>query len=142
MRRTVGLFVTLALDLLVVSVAVAAQPLPRVHRVGLLSASAPRPEYDALADALRQGLHDLGYVEGQNLVMEVRYAAGSPERLRDLAAELVRLPVEVMVAPGTAAIRAAQHTTRTIPIVMVGAYDPVVEGFVASLAQPGGTSRA
>jgi putative tryptophan/tyrosine transport system substrate-binding protein len=138
MRRTVGLFVTLALGLLVVSLAVAAQPLPRVHRVGLLSASAPRPEYDALADALRQGLRDLGYVEGQNLVMEVRYAAGSQERLRDLAAELVRLPVEVMVAPGTAAIRAARHTTRTIPIIMVGAYDPVVEGFVASLAQPGG----
>jgi putative ABC transport system substrate-binding protein len=105
MRRTVRFFVTLALGLLVVSLAGAAQPLPRVHRVGLLSASTPRPEYDALVEALRQGLRDLGYVEGQNLVLEVRYAAGSQERLRDLAAELVRLPVEVMVAPGAAAIR-------------------------------------
>jgi ABC-type uncharacterized transport system substrate-binding protein len=133
-----GLLVTLALVILVAPHTAEAQPLPRVHRVGLLSASTPRPEYDALADALRQGLRDLGYVEGQNLVLEVRYAAGSQERLRDLAAELVRLPVEVMVAPGAAAIRTAQQATPTIPIVMVGSYDPVVEGFVASLAQPGG----
>jgi putative ABC transport system substrate-binding protein len=69
---------------------------------------------------LRQGLHDLGYVEGQNLVMEIRYAAGSEERLRDLAAELVQLKVDVIVAPGAAASRAAQHATRTIPIVMAG----------------------
>jgi putative tryptophan/tyrosine transport system substrate-binding protein len=142
MRRTFGLLVIFALAILVAPPAGGAQPLPHACRIGLLSASAPRPEYDALAAALRQGLRDLGYVEGQNLVLEVRYAAGSPERLRDLAVELVRLPVEVLVAPGTAAIRAAQQATRTIPIVMAGAYDPVVEGFVASLARPGGTSRA
>jgi putative tryptophan/tyrosine transport system substrate-binding protein len=136
--REIALLITLALGLLVAPLTAEAQPLPRVHRVGLLSASAPRPEYDALAEALRQGLRNLGYVEGQNLVLEVRYAAGSQERLRDLAAELVRLPVEVLVAPGAAAIRTAQQATRTIPIVMVGSYDPVVEGFVASLAQPGG----
>jgi putative ABC transport system substrate-binding protein len=87
---------------------------------------------------LRQGLHDLGYVEGQNLVMEIRYAAGSEERLRDLAVELVQLKVDVIVAPGAAASRAAQHATRTIPIVMAGTFDPVEGGFVASLAQPGG----
>jgi putative tryptophan/tyrosine transport system substrate-binding protein len=137
-RRTIALLTTLVLSFLVAPHTVAAQPLPRVHRVGLLSASAPRPEYDALAEALRQGLRDRGYVEGQNLILEVRYAAGSQERLRDLAAELVRLPVEVLVAPGAAAIRTAQQATRTMPIVMVGSYDPVVEGFVASLAQPGG----
>jgi putative ABC transport system substrate-binding protein len=137
-RYRIGLLVTLALVILVAPHTAEAQPLPRVHRVGLLSASAPRPEYDALAEALRQGLRALGYVEGQNLVLEIRYAAGSQERLRDLAAELIRLPVEVLVAPGAAAIRTAQQATRTIPIVMVGSYDPVVEGFVASLAQPGG----
>jgi putative ABC transport system substrate-binding protein len=137
-RYRIELLVTLALAILVAPLTAEAQLLPRVHRIGLLSASAPRPEYDALAEALRQGLRDLGYVEGQNLVLEVRYAAGSPERLRDLAAELVRLPVEVLVAPGAAAIRTAQQATRTIPIVMVGSYDPVVEGFVASLARPGG----
>jgi putative ABC transport system substrate-binding protein len=91
-----------------------------------------------LVEAFRQGLRDLGYVEGQNLVIEVRWAEGSEERLRDLAAELVRLQVEVIVAQGAAAIRAAQHATRTIPIVMAATSDPVGQGFVASLAHPGG----
>jgi putative ABC transport system substrate-binding protein len=89
-------------------------------------------------EAFRQGLRDLGYVEGQNLVMEYRYMEGRAEQLPDLAAELVRLKVDVIVAGGTAAIRAAQHATRTIPIVMAVAYDPVGEGLVASLARPGG----
>jgi putative ABC transport system substrate-binding protein len=137
-RRIVGFLVSLALAILVAPPTAGAQPLPHAHRIGLLSASAPRPEYDALVEVFRQGLRDLGYVECQNLALEVRYAAGSSEQLRELAAELVRLPVGVLVAPGTAAIRAAQHATGTIPIVMAGAYDPVVEGFVASLAQPGG----
>jgi putative ABC transport system substrate-binding protein len=79
-----------------------------------------------------------GYVEGQNLVLTLRYAAGSAERLPALAAELVRLPVEVLVAGGAPAIRAAQHATRTVPIVMAGTADPVAAGFVASLARPGG----
>jgi putative tryptophan/tyrosine transport system substrate-binding protein len=86
----------------------------------------------------RQGLRDLGYVEGQNIVIEYRYAEGRAEQLPDLAAELVRLKVDVIVAGGTAAIRAVQHATRTIPIVMAVAYDPVGEGLVASLARPGG----
>jgi putative ABC transport system substrate-binding protein len=77
-------------------------------------------------------------VEGQNLVIETRYAAGSAEELPALAAELVRLQVEVIVASGTAPIRAAQHATPTIPIVMASTYDPVGAGFVASLARPGG----
>jgi putative ABC transport system substrate-binding protein len=72
------------------------------------------------------------------LVIEYRYAEGSQERLSDLAAELVRLKVDVIVAPGAAAIRAAQHATRTIPIVMTASSDPVGEGFIASLAHPGG----
>jgi putative ABC transport system substrate-binding protein len=91
-----------------------------------------------LLEAFRQGLRDLGYVEGQNLVIEYRYAEGSQERLPDLAAELVRLQVEVIVAGGSNTIRAAQHATRTIPIVMAGTGDAVAFGFVASLARPGG----
>ena len=93
-------------------------------------------------EAFRQGLRELGYVEGQNLVIEYRYAEGRDERLPDFAAELVRLKVDVIVAGGAAAIRAAQHATRTIPIVMAGNADPVAQGFVTSLARPGGTSQA
>jgi putative ABC transport system substrate-binding protein len=89
-------------------------------------------------EAFRQGLRELGYVEGQNLVMESRYAEGSAERLPDLAAELVQLKVDVIVAGGGAGIRAAQRATQTIPIVMAVTGDAVREGFVASLAHPGG----
>jgi putative ABC transport system substrate-binding protein len=83
-------------------------------------------------------LRDLGYVEGQNLRTEHRYAEGSDARLRDLAAELAHLPVDVIVAGGSAATRAAQQATRTIPIVMASSGDPVGMGFVASLARPEG----
>ena len=110
-----------------------------MHRVGrLLGVGSPSSGSDPSFEAFRQGLRELGYVEGQNLVIEDRYAEGSQERLRDLAAELVRLQVDVMVAEGAAAIRAAQHATRTIPIVMAATADPVGQGFVASLAHPGG----
>jgi putative tryptophan/tyrosine transport system substrate-binding protein len=135
-RPPVALLVTLGL--LLVALTAAAQTPAKVLRIGLLHPFSPPSASDARAEALRQGLHDLGYVEGQNFVMEIRYAAGSEERLRDLAAELVQLPVDVLVAPGAAASRAAQHATRTIPIVMAGTFDPVGGGFVASLAQPGG----
>jgi putative ABC transport system substrate-binding protein len=83
-------------------------------------------------------LRDLGYIEGHNLVIEYRWAEGREERLPDLAAELVRLPVDVLVAASAPAARAAQHATTTIPIVMVTRTDPVRAGFVSSLAQPGG----
>jgi putative ABC transport system substrate-binding protein len=111
-----------------------------VHRIGWLSTDFPPPASTSQAreEAFRQGLRALGYVEGQNLVLEFRYAQGSAERLPDLAAELVRLPVEVLVAGGAPAIRAAQHATRTIPIVMAGTGDPVAAGFIASLARPEG----
>jgi ABC-type uncharacterized transport system substrate-binding protein len=138
-RRPIGFFVTLAFTLLVVPLAADAQQATTVHRVGrLLSAGSPASGPDPSFEAFRQGLRALGYVEGQNLVIEDRYAEGSPERLRDLATELVRLPVDVIVAEGAAAIRAAQHATRTIPIVMAATADPVGQGFVASLAHPGG----
>jgi len=91
---------------------------------------------------LPAGLRDLGYVEGQNILIESRYAESQEDRLPALAAELVRLPVDVLVAAGTTAIQAAQHATTTIPIVMVVAVDAVAQGFVASLARPGGISPA
>jgi putative ABC transport system substrate-binding protein len=136
---TVGLVATLALVLLLVPLASDAQQATKVPQVGrLLSVGSPTAGPDPSFEAFRQGLRELGYVEGQNVVIADRYAEGSQERLRDLAAELARLPVDVIVAEGAAAIRAAQHATRTIPIVMAATADPVGQGFVASLAHPGG----
>jgi putative ABC transport system substrate-binding protein len=114
-----------------------AQPSKKVHRIGFLvalssSSTATRVE------AFKQGLHDLGYVEGENIVIEYRYAEGKLGRLPDLAAELVRLNVDVIVAGGEASIRAAKTASGTIPIVMAYVADPVVFGLVASLARPGG----
>src|SRR5712691_2651157 len=134
-----ALLLTLALSLLVAPLAVHAQPAGKVFRVGVLTPAFPTSEPYPPLEAFRQGLRDLGYVEGQNLVLEYRYAEGF-ERLPELAAEMVRLQVEVIVASGVPAIRAAQHTTRTIPIVMAGTADPVATGLVASLARPGGNT--
>jgi len=89
-------------------------------------------------EAFRQGLRDLGYVEGQNIVLEPRWAEGSEARLRELAAELVHLPVDVLVPGGTRATLATQYATRTIPIVMLVGVDPVAAGLIASLGHPGG----
>jgi putative tryptophan/tyrosine transport system substrate-binding protein len=137
-RRLIVLLIALALNLLVAPLAAEAQPATPVSRIGLLRSGHPPAGPDPNLEAFRQALRELGYAEGQNLVLASRYAEGSEERLPELAAELVRLPVGVLVAPGTAAIRAAQQATRTIPIVMAGSYDPVGEGFIASLARPGG----
>ncbi|HEY7496577.1 MAG TPA: hypothetical protein VIH59_36420, partial [Candidatus Tectomicrobia bacterium] len=94
---TIGLVATLALVLLTASLAAEAQPATPVYRSGRLSPGSPLLVAH-LWEAFRQGLRDLGYVEGQNLIIEARYAEGRPDRLRDLAAELVRLPVDVLVA--------------------------------------------
>jgi putative ABC transport system substrate-binding protein len=91
-----------------------------------------------LIEAFREGLNQLGYVEGKNIAVEWRYAEGSGERLSELAAELVRLNVDVIVTASTPAIRAVQQATKTIPIVMANVGDPVAQGFVANLARPGG----
>jgi ABC-type uncharacterized transport system substrate-binding protein len=136
-RRTIGLLVTLALAILVTPLAADAQQATTVHRIGRLIAGNPPTGPDPSLEAFRQGLRDLGYVEGQNLVIEHRSAEGSTERLPHLAAELVRRPVEVLVVQGAAAIRATQQATRTIPIVMVTISDAVAQGFAASLARPG-----
>src|SRR5215831_10843840 len=137
-RNALGLLVTLALSLLVAPLAVEAQPPMKVYRVGRLIAAFAPSQPSPILEAFEQTLRDLGYVEGRNIILEYRYAEGSDERLRDQAAELVQLPVDVIVAQGAAAIRAAQHATRTIPIVMAATSDPIGLGFVASLAQPGG----
>ena len=94
--------------------------------------------FDAANEAFRQGLRELGYVEGKNIVIEWRYAEGKLDRLPALAAELVRLKVDVIVTAGRIATRAAKEATDTIPIVMAQDSDPVGNGFVASLARPGG----
>ncbi len=130
------------LGILCVALVAEAQPAGKVHRIGRLSPGPRPPEPTPTMKAFEQGLRDLGYVEGQNLVIESRYAEGRLERLPDLATELVRLKVDVIVAGGSSGIRAAQRATRTIPIVMAVTGDAVREGFVASLAHPGGTSRA
>jgi putative ABC transport system substrate-binding protein len=99
---------------------------------------APDPVAPARLEALRAGLRGHGWVEGQNLSVEERYADGQPERLPELAAELVRLPVDVIVGPGGLNIHAARQASATTPIVVTTAGDPVAEGLAASLARPGG----
>jgi ABC-type uncharacterized transport system substrate-binding protein len=136
--RLSALGLILALGILTAPLAVEAQPPTKVHRIGYFSQGSALPEFAPHVEAFRQGLRELGYVEGKNLVIEYRYAEGSAERLRDLAAELVRLQVEVIVVGGAVGIRAAQHATRMIPIVMAGTGDAVAQGFVASLAHPRG----
>jgi ABC-type uncharacterized transport system substrate-binding protein len=133
-----GLMLILALSLFVTACTAEAQQAPQVYRVGFLSPGFPRPDHDPPVDAFRQGLRELGYVEGQNLAIAYRGAEGKDARLPALAAELVGLHVAVIVAVGPTATRAAQHATHTIPIVMTGTGDPVGAGFVASLARPGG----
>ena len=114
-----------------------AQQPGKVWRVGFLSLSAASLT-SPYSNAFLKGMRELGYVEGKNLVIEWRFADGKLERLPGLAAELVRLKVDVMVAGGSPAIGAAQKATTTIPIVMTPAGDPVGSGFVKSLARPGG----
>jgi putative ABC transport system substrate-binding protein len=109
----------------------------RVYRVGFLSRSSPAGDAP-LFEAFRQGLTERGYVEGQNLTIEYRSTEGQEERLRDLAAELVRLPVDVIVARSTPAVHAAKEATSRIPIVFPNVGDPVGDDLVASLARPGG----
>jgi putative ABC transport system substrate-binding protein len=113
-----------------------AQQAAKVARIGYLSpnlAASPHTH-----EAFRQGLRDLGYVEGRNVVIEYRDAEGKPERLPALAAELVALKVDIIVAPNTVGALAAKQATRTLPIVFATAGDPVTSGLVTSLARPGG----
>jgi putative ABC transport system substrate-binding protein len=123
--------------LFALSVSAQAQPHAKIPRVGLLITASSAPTATFVA-AFRQGLRDLGYIEGKNIILEIHGGEAKPERLSALAAELVHLKVDIIVAGGTFAIRAAKQATHTIPIVMRTADDPVERGFVASLARPGG----
>ena len=109
-----------------------AQQPGKIPHIGFLSLSGANQE------AFRQGLRDLGYIEGKNIAIEFRTAANRADRLSVLAGELIDLKVDVIIAAGSQAVRAAQRTTKSIPIVMTSSSDPVGTGFVASLAHPGG----
>jgi putative ABC transport system substrate-binding protein len=129
--------IRVAAMLLAVAVIAEAQQPTKVPRIGFLSAVSPST-ISARVEAFRQGLRELGYVEGKNIFIEWRFAEGKFDRLPSLAAELVRLKVDVIVAEAPTSTRSAKQATVTIPIVMMFDEDPVGSGFVASLAHPGG----
>jgi putative ABC transport system substrate-binding protein len=133
-RRT--FLATVTGGLLAAPLAAEAQQAGKVPRIAFLTTTSP--ENSPTTDAFRRALGDLGYVEGQNLAVEWRWGRGTTEQFPEFAANVVRLNVDVIVAANTAAGRAAQRATKTIPIVIPTMGDPVAEGFVASLAQPGG----
>ena len=133
-KKVVGLAIWAVL--LALSFPAGAQQAKKIPRIGFLASVSASSDADRI-EAFRQGLRELGYVEGQNVTIEYRWADGRFEQLPDLAAELVRLKVDVIVAVVTQASLAAKKATGTIPIVMVGVSDPVGSGLVASLARPG-----
>jgi putative tryptophan/tyrosine transport system substrate-binding protein len=138
-RRLIEVLVTLVLSLLPAPLAAQAPQPATIRRIGMLSGGVVSPERTRYVEAFLHSLRDLGWVEGQNLAFAYRSAEGQVERLPDLAAELVRLQVEVIVTVGGDIVtRAAEEATSTIPIVMGGVGDPVQRGFIASLARPGG----
>ncbi|MBM2806852.1 MAG: transporter substrate-binding protein [Deltaproteobacteria bacterium] len=126
--------VTLIIAFVICGVAVEAQQAGKIPRIGYLGGNSP----NSRSEAFRQGLRELGYVEGKNIVIEWRHHDGKVDRLPALAAELVRLKVDIIITVGAPAARAAKEATVTIPIVMMQVGDAVGSGFVASLARPGG----
>jgi putative ABC transport system substrate-binding protein len=131
--QKIFIHLTLCAMLFALSFEAEAQQPAKVPRIGYLSISPAGPR----VEAFRQGLRELGYVEGKNIIIEWRSAGGKRERGRTLADELVRLNVDVIVTGGPGATRPAKEATKTIPIVMTQDNDPVGNGFVASLARPG-----
>src|SRR5258707_13428584 len=119
--------------------AVRAEQSAKVARIGfVVTGSLASPEQRAMTDSFLQGLRERGYVEGQNIVIEYRYADGKIERFAELSQQLVRLNLDLIVASNTPAARAAKQATTTIPIVVPVMGDPIGDGLVASLARPGG----
>jgi putative tryptophan/tyrosine transport system substrate-binding protein len=133
-RRT---FLAITTGALAAPLAAEAQQVGKVYRIGVLERTSP-PLNTANFDAFRQGLQDLGYVEGKNLVIEYRSAEGRSERFPTLATELVNLKVDLILTRGTPATLAAKKVTGTIPVVMAASGDPIGGGIVTSLARPGG----
>jgi putative tryptophan/tyrosine transport system substrate-binding protein len=134
MTRGVSVIVLLV-AVLAAPFAAGAQLPARVPRIGYLESGSPGTP---LVEAFRQGLRELGWIEGQNIAVEVRAAEGKYDRLTELAAELVRLKVDVIFASSTPAALATKHATATIPIVIGRVADPVGSGLVTTLARPGG----
>jgi putative ABC transport system substrate-binding protein len=137
LRKTALASILFAGALLAVAVSVEAQQQKKIPRIGYLGVGSLNTN-TYRTDAFRQGLRQLGYAEGKDILIEYRFADGKLDRLNELAAELVRLKVDVIVTTGSASTRAAKPATATIPIVMAQDPDPVGNGFVASLAHPGG----
>jgi putative ABC transport system substrate-binding protein len=137
MKKAAVPSILVAVVLLAVAAIAEAQQPKKVPRIGYLGATS-RSTNPARIEAFRQGLRELGYVEGKNIVIEHRHAEGKLDRLPTLASELVRLKVDVVLTGGPAATRSAKQATATIPIVMAYDDDPIGSGFVASLARPGG----
>jgi putative ABC transport system substrate-binding protein len=135
--RSAGLPLLVILGLAAAPLAAGAQPTGTVYRVGMLETRSTALNA-ANIDAFRQGLRELGYVEGQNVVIEYRSSDGRDERFPGLASELVGLKVDVILTRGTPAALAAKNATQTIPVVMAASADPVGSGLVASLGRPGG----
>ena len=132
--RLIGLAVILTVSLILAPLAAEAQPAGKVWRIGVLSI-VPLPPVE---DAFRQGLRERGYVEGRNLVLELRFSEGRDERFADFAAEFVRLKVDLIVSVNNGGAQAAKKATNTIPIVMGSSLSPERIGLVASLARPAG----
>src|SRR5262249_7796666 len=139
MKRTAVRSIAVAVMLLAMAIIAEAQQAKKVLRIGYLSNADPATD-STRAEGLQLGLRELGYIEGQNIVIEYRFAEGKVDRAPELPAELVRLKVDIIiVGSGDQWIRAAKNATKTIPIVMMGqGTDPVRAGLVESLARPGG----
>jgi putative ABC transport system substrate-binding protein len=135
--KTRRIFLVRGLAMLALPFAARAQPAAKIPRVGFMAAS-NRSAVSARVEAFREGLRELGYVDGKNIALEFRFAEGKPDRVPMVAAELVRSKIDVIVTGGALDTRAAREATTTIPIVMAQDNDPVESGFVASLARPGG----
>ena len=137
MKKSCLSSILIVMILVAVVVTVEAQQPTKAARIGFLGASSASSYYTRIP-AFREGLRDLGYVEGKDIAIEYRYADGKLDQLAALAAELVRLKVDVIVVDSSTAIDVAKKATKTIAVVFAGAIDPVGEGQVASLAHPGG----
>ena len=136
--KTKTTVLTLGAMLFALCVPAQAQQPAKIPRIGVVSADGDRLTPGPQVEAFRQGLRDLGYVEGKNILVEYRYVEGKSDRIPGLVAELVQLKVDALVMRPQPAIRAAKQATKTIPVIMVTTQDPVAAGFINSLARPGG----
>ena len=137
MKRAAVTSILVAVVLLALGVIAEAQQPKKVPRIGYLASGGDINNPGFIVEAFRQGLRDLGYIEGKNIVVEYRYPGADPRDLGAVA-ELIQLKVDVLVSSSAGAIRAAKQATKTIPIVVMASFDPVEAGIVDSLARPGG----